>query len=174
MKLVQTIIEKSRQQDLFGAKTAEKTTKKKKPTGGQMFVGPKGGKWADAKHTIPYRKGKPLAAHAHVAFSVPRLTSSVLSDIDHTQLAARHKQLEGEARSAGTAPEQAYHGAMAGLHTAAKNHEDLKAQPDHMQAYHRRRNNEKVYASGQELRKWSRAAKEAHAKTQAGRDERTP
>ena len=162
MKLVQTIIEKS-QQDLFGGK---KKTTTKKPAGGH-FVGPRGGEWADAKHTIPYREGKPQAAHAHGESQ--KDFTSLHSNTDHTQLAARHKQLESEARSAGRTAEQAYHGAMAGLHTAAKKHKDLKAQPRHLQAYHRRRNNEKVYASGQELRKWSRTAKATHAKTQAGR-----
>lgn len=71
---------------------------------GGPFIGPKGGKWADAKHTIAWKEGKPPSKqrkHAHAGTSKGWHNDHKNTTADeHRDLAGRHHKLALEASSA--------------------------------------------------------------------------
>ncbi len=71
---------------------------------GGPFIGPKGGKWADAKHTIAWKEGKPPSKqrkHAHAGTTKGWHNDHKNTTADeHSALARRHHNLSLEASSA--------------------------------------------------------------------------
>tara|TARA_R110002020_G_scaffold194133_13_gene394763 strand:+ start:425 stop:9202 length:8778 start_codon:yes stop_codon:yes gene_type:complete len=104
--------------------------------GGGPFVGPKGGKWADAKHTIPWKEGKPAhkqRKHAHSGTTGGWHNDHKQTSGDqHEHLQQRHNALATEANHKMSQQkkdsnaefnhryERDYHLAMADAHGTAK------------------------------------------------------
>lgn len=69
--------------------------------GGGPFIGPKGGKWADAKHTIAWKEGKPPSKqrkHAHAGTNKGWHNDHKNTTADeHSALARRHQKLQNDA-----------------------------------------------------------------------------
>lgn len=91
---------------------------------GGPFIGPKGGKWADAKHTIAWKEGKPPSKqrkHAHAGTTKGWHNDHKNTTPDeHRTLASRHDAIASDAQ---TAQNAARTGSNASFeHSHAKDH----------------------------------------------------
>ena len=76
--------------DLEGTETSQEGIQKSSP-----YIGPRGGKWADPKHTIPWREGKKAPERVPIIV-VPQISVAVLSKLppgltpkEHVELASK-------------------------------------------------------------------------------------